>query len=258
MESLKPLPLFALIFLCLTYVSHRDFHLFMASSLGTPNVSPISLHFASLYLLSLYLEFCLSHKAGYWCTRSIKDSPILVVSNSNVQCKVKTVSLILHFCYLLSFTWVRVGFVLVPDISLWLGYCFDISLLSLFICCWFWLQYTWFGYQLIVSVYLLLILAWIHLILISAYCLCLSVADFGLNTLDFDISLLYLVSNAETDDYELVLCSCTVTTSLLLHRIFPEFRCENVLCVAGCCRHDIAANLQHQNRGKFALCVSRH
>ena len=27
------------------------------------------------------------------------------------------------------------------------------------------------------------------IVLISAYCLCLSVADFGLNTLDFDISL---------------------------------------------------------------------
>ena len=117
------------------------------------------------------MEFCLSHKAGYWRTRSIKDSPILVISNSNVLCKVKTVSLILHFCYLLSFTWVRVGFVLAPDISLQLGYCFDISLLSLFICCWFWLEYTWFRYQLIVSVYLLLILASIHLILISADCI---------------------------------------------------------------------------------------
>ena len=39
---------------------------------------------------------------------------------------------------------------------------------------------------------------------------------------------------------------------------FPEIRRENVLCVAGCYRHDIAANSQHQNRGKFALCVSRH
>ena len=82
------------------------------------------------------------------------------------------------------------------------------------------------------------------IVLISAYCLCLSVADFGFNTLDFDISLLYLVSNAETDDYELVLCSCTVTTSLLLHRVFPEFCHKNMLCVAGCCHHDIAANLQ--------------
>ena len=69
-----------------------------------------------------------------------------------------------------------------------------------------------FWYQLIVSVYLLLLLAWIHLILISAYCLCLSVANFGLNTLDFDISLLLsLVSNAKTDDYELVLCSCMIS-----------------------------------------------
>ena len=117
------------------------------------------------------MEFCLSHRAGYWHTRSIKDSPILVVSNSNVQCKLKTVSLTFNFCYILSFTWIRVGFVLTPDISLPLGYCFDISLLSLFICCWFWLEYTWFWYQLIISVYLLLILAWIHLILISAYCL---------------------------------------------------------------------------------------
>ena len=96
------------------------------------------------------------------------------------------------------------------------------------------------------------------MILISAYCLCLSVADFGLNTLDFDISLLYLVSNAETDDYELVLCSCTVTTSLLLYRVLPEFCHENVLCVAGCCHRNIAVNLQCQNCGKFALCVSRH
>ena len=58
------------------------------------------------------------------------------------------------------------------DISLWLGYCFDISLLSL-----------------------------------------LSVADFGLNTLDFDISLLSLVSNAKTDESELVLCSCMISTN---------------------------------------------
>ena len=50
------------------------------------------------------------------------------------------------------------------------------------------------------------------IVLISAYCLCLSVAAFGLNTLDFDISLLLsLVSNAETDDYELVLCSCMIS-----------------------------------------------
>ena len=49
------------------------------------------------------------------------------------------------------------------------------------------------------------------MILISAYCLCLSVADFGLNTLHFDTSLLSLVSNAETDDYELVLCSCMIS-----------------------------------------------
>ena len=48
------------------------------------------------------------------------------------------------------------------------------------------------------------------IVLISAYCICLSVADFGLNTLDFDITLLSLVSNAETDDYELVLYSCMI------------------------------------------------
>ena len=39
---------------------------------------------------------------------------------------------------------------------------------------------------------------------------------------------------------------------------FPEIRRENALCVAGCYRRDIAANSRHQNRGKFALCVSRH
>ena len=61
---------------------------------------------------------------------------------------------------------------LIPDISLQLEYCFDISFLSL-----------------------------------------LSVADFGLNTLDFDISLLSLVSNAETDESELVLCSCMISAN---------------------------------------------
>ena len=47
---------------------------------------------------------------------------------------------------------------------------------------------------------------------------------------------------------------------LLLHFCteFPEFCCKNALCVAGCYRCDIAANLQHQNCCKFALCVSRH
>ena len=59
---------------------------------------------------------------------------------------------------------------LVRDISLRLGYCFDICLLSM-----------------------------------------VSVADFGLNTLDFDISLLSLVSNAKTDESELVSCSCMIS-----------------------------------------------
>ena len=31
-----------------------------------------------------------------------------------------------------------------------------------------------------------------------------------------------------------------------------------MLCVAGCYRRDIAANSRRQNRGEFALCVSRH
>ena len=39
---------------------------------------------------------------------------------------------------------------------------------------------------------------------------------------------------------------------------FPEFRCENALCVAGCYHCDIAANSRRQNHGEFALCVSRH
>ena len=66
---------------------------------------------------------------------------------------------------------------LTPDISSWLGYCFDISLLSL-----------------------------------------VSVADFGLNTLDFDISfLLSLVSNANTDESELVLCSCMISLFINYH-----------------------------------------
>ena len=51
-------------------------------------------------------------------------------------------------------------------------------------------------------------------------------------------------------------CKNTVTASLLFQ--FPEFCCENVLCVAGCYRHDIVANSQCQNCGKFVLCVSRH
>ena len=34
-----------------------------------------------------------------------------------------------NFFYILSFTWVRVGFVRAPDISLQLGYCLDIILL---------------------------------------------------------------------------------------------------------------------------------
>ena len=39
---------------------------------------------------------------------------------------------------------------------------------------------------------------------------------------------------------------------------FPEFCCKNMLCVAGCYRRDIMVNLQCQNHGKFAFCVSRH
>ena len=66
---------------------------------------------------------------------------------------------------------------LMPDISLWLGYCFDISLLSL-----------------------------------------VSVAEFGLNTLDLDISfLLSLVSNANADESELVLCSCMISMFIYYH-----------------------------------------
>ena len=62
-----------------------------------------------------------------------------------MQCEVKTVSLTFAI-YCLSLE-SELVFVLAPDISSWLGYCFDISLLSM-----------------------------------------LSIADFGLNTLDFDIS----------------------------------------------------------------------
>ena len=82
---------------------------------------------------------------------------------------------------------------LMPDIPLQLGYCFDISLLSLLSVADFGLNTLDFD--------------------ISLNCLCLSVADFGLNTLDFDISLLSLVSNAETDESELVLCSCMTSTN---------------------------------------------
>ena len=64
-----------------------------------------------------------------------------------------------------------------PVISPWLGYWFDISLLSL-----------------------------------------VSVADFGLITLDFDISfLLSLVSIADTDESELVLCSCMISLFIYYH-----------------------------------------
>ena len=52
---------------------------------------PSTLH---LYNCCLCIwNFVCPIEQGIDCTRSIKDSPILVVSNSNVQCKVKTVSL---------------------------------------------------------------------------------------------------------------------------------------------------------------------
>ena len=45
-----------------------------------------------------------------------------------------------------------------------------------------------------------------------------SVADFGLNTLDLDISfLLSLVSYAKTDEPKLVLCSCMISLFIYYH-----------------------------------------
>ena len=45
------------------------------------------------------------------------------------KCAVWSKNCFSNFCYILSFTWVGVGFVLVPDISLQQGYCLDIILL---------------------------------------------------------------------------------------------------------------------------------
>ena len=62
------------------------------------------------------------------------------------------------------------------------------------------------------------------IVLISA-----SLADFGLNTLDLDISfLLSLVSNANTDDFELVLCSCMISTNTTVNG--PEYK-EYYSCI---------------------------
>ena len=44
------------------------------------------------------------------------------------KCAVWSKNYFSNFCYILSFTWVRVGLVLAPDISSWLGYCLDIIL----------------------------------------------------------------------------------------------------------------------------------
>ena len=122
------------------------------------------------------MAFCLSHRAGYWHTRSIKDSSILDDSNSKIKNNLSenflqekhavwSENCFFNFHYILSFTWVKswfcscgwylllagvlfwyhlivcgiwcqyswiwVGFVLMPDISSQLGYCFDIILLSL-------------------------------------------------------------------------------------------------------------------------------
>ena len=83
-----------------------------------------------------------------------------------------------------------------------------------------------FWYQLYCLCYLLLILALNTLDLdISLNCLCLSIADFGLNTLDFDISLLSLVSNAKTDESELVLCSCMISTNTEKVALVPWIQC---------------------------------
>ena len=78
---------------------------------------------------------------------------------------------------------------LAPDISSWLGYCFDISLLSL-VCVL--LSDADFGLNTL----------YFDISLLSLVCVLLSDADFGLNTLDFDISLLFLVSHADTIESE--------------------------------------------------------
>ena len=82
---------------------------------------------------------------------------------------------------------------LVPDISSWLGYCFDIILLSLVS------DSDTVESELVLCLCLISPHRW-GIVLISACCLwyVLSDADFGLNTLDFDISLLSLVSDANT------------------------------------------------------------
>ena len=65
------------------------------------------------------------------------------------------------------------------------------------------------------------------IVLISA-----SVADFGLNTLDWGISLLLsLVSNANTDEFELVLCSCMISRNTTVNA--PEYK-EYCSCVLLC------------------------
>ena len=76
--------------------------------------------------------------------------------------------------------------------------------------------------------------------------------------------ILYSIRQSELPVYMLYPC-CMLkqreiayhnTRSYLLHIV--QIRGKNVLCVTGCCHHDIAMNLQHQNGHKFTLCVSRH
>ena len=57
-----------------------------------------------------------------------------------------------------------------------------------------------------------------------------SVADFGLNTLDFDISLLSLVSNADTDESELVMCSCMISLFIYVMGFMPPLQRGGFSC----------------------------
>ena len=68
----------------------------------------------------------------------------------------------------------------------------------------------------------------------------------------------YILSKTKVSVYLLLAISSLLFVCFSTFAQSPEIRCENALCVAGCYRRDIAANSRRQNRGEFALCVSRH
>ena len=179
--------------------------------------------------------------------------------------------LFLQLSLYIGFHWSQVGFVLVSDISSWLGYCFDISILLSLVsdantveselvlylclisphgqgivlisayCLWYLTLILAWIHLILISAYclwyLMLILAWIHLILISAYCLWyLMPIQMRLSWFCAHAWYHCLFTTIQSPLWFSKYCDCFSNFCRGFPFVFPSKFChKNALCVAGCC-----------------------